>query len=111
MCKGLVIRNSLDFSTGTPEVKNNAFEMLKKIYFRHRIYIHSRYESSKIQNIYILRHIRFQKVYLLCTVSGKATRESAPPKSESKPRKQKTWDAGHRRLITGKRPREFTRRW
>lgn len=41
--------------------------------------------------MYIFRRIRFKKDYL--PVSGKATRESAPPRPESKPRKQKAWDA------------------
>lgn len=72
----------------------------EKIYFQSRISIHSSY-WIKWQNIHIFRHVRFQKAYLACTVSGKGTRESALPKPESKSRKN-TRDAGHRRPTAGR---------
>ena len=83
MCKRLDIRKALDFSTAILEVKSSAFRILKKSYFQSRTYTHSSYQSSK-KSIYIFRHTRFQKVYLLCTYSGKATRDSALTKLESK---------------------------
>lgn len=65
MYKRLDVRKGLDFSTATLEGKSNAFNMLKKIYFQPRIYIHSSYQSSKMTG-----YIHFQTYKISTSLSA-----------------------------------------
>lgn len=102
--KDSIITNVLNFSTATLEVKSNTFKILKKIAFNREFIPIQTINQVRSQNtgIYILRRMRFQKVCLACTISENATGESAPPKRESQPGKQKAQGARDRDLSQGR---------